>query len=217
MYDIDTTILYLIGDLISGHLHDELLETNYMSPTEAIYATFEYLVSSINTILKETKMKELHIICCSGNHGRTTQKIRNKTGQINSFEWLLYKFLVREFANNNRVFFKLPEGYHNFFKIYDWQIRAHHGDSVRYMGGIGGVHIPLRKAISQWDKARRADLDVMGHWHQYMSDNSYIINGSLIGYNEYAIKIKADYEEPKQVFFLVHPVRKKTLESPIFC
>ena len=40
-------------------------------------------------------------------------------------------------------------------------------------------------------------------------------NGSLIGYNAYAMSIKADYEKPSQTFFLIHPRYGKTIVAPI--
>jgi hypothetical protein len=111
--------------------------------------------------------------------------------------------------------FRMPTGYFNYLDILGKSVRFHHGDGIMYRGGIGGVHIPLRKAIAQWNKARRVDLDVMGHWHTRETSKDYVINGSLIGYNEYAQGIKADFERPQQSFFIIHPRYGKTAEFPI--
>ena len=42
------------------------------------------------------------------------------------------------------------------------------------------------------------------------------MNGSLAGYSPYALSIKADYNEPSQVFFLMDKKRGKTIVAPIF-
>jgi len=44
---------------------------------------------------------------------------------------------------------------------------------------------------------------------------TFISNGSLIGWNAYAIKIKADFEKPKQAFFLVDKKRFVICVRPI--
>ena len=116
---------------------------------------------------------------------------------------------------NERVKFVLQEGYHIYLKVYDKMIRFHHGHNIKYQGGVGGLSIPLNKAISQWDKAVRADLSVCGHWHQRKDFGNAMVNGSLIGYNAYAVSIKADYEKPQQTFFLLDRDRGKTIVAPI--
>ena len=75
--------------------------------------------------------------------------------------------------------------------------------------------IPLNKAIAQWNKMRRVDVDVLGHWHTRLNTREAVVNSSLIGYNAWGIHIKASYEPPSQSFFLVHPDYGKTVEIPI--
>ena len=111
---------------------------------------------------------------------------------------------------------RIAEGYFCYLDVYNLTLRFHHGQNIRYAGGVGGIHIPLNKAIAQWDKFKRADLDVLAHWHTRQSTNKYVINSSLIGYNPFAIKIKAEFEKPCQTFFLLHPKKGKTVEAPIF-
>jgi len=42
-----------------------------------------------------------------------------------------------------------------------------------------------------------------------------LVNGSLIGYNSFALSIKASAERPQQMFALIDKVRGKTLVAPI--
>lgn len=44
---------------------------------------------------------------------------------------------------------------------------------------------------------------------------NWLLNGSLIGYNAFAISIKAPYETPKQTFFLISKKRGKSGVFPI--
>jgi len=215
---IDTLVLALLGDFISGWIHPDLIESSSMTPPEALIKVFELLVGGIKFLVDSGNLKNLIIVGACGNHGRITQKPRYKQRVKKSYEWILYEFIARKFADTkySKVMkFRIPKGYFNWLRVYDNDIRFHHGDSVRYQGGIGGIHVPLRKAISQWNKAKHADLDVLGHWHTRESSEDYVINGSLIGYNEFAESIKADFRKPQQSFFLIHPKYGKTGEFAI--
>jgi hypothetical protein len=118
--------------------------------------------------------------------------------------------------NEKRVKFIIPESYLAYVQVYDQVLRFHHGDGIKYHGGVGGITIPLNKAIAQWNKAKHANLDVIGHWHQLRDVGNYVCNGSMIGYNAYALSIKADFEKPRQAFFLMDRDRGKTINGPIF-
>jgi hypothetical protein len=69
--------------------------------------------------------------------------------------------IAAEFKDNDRVKFVIERGEFSYLKIFDNTVRFLHGDSVNYGGGVGGIHIPLRKAIAQWDKAVPADFTVL--------------------------------------------------------
>jgi hypothetical protein len=94
-----------------------------------------------------------------------------------------------------------------YVKVYNYSCRFHHGHALKYSGGIGGLFIPAFKAISQWNKSKHADWDFFGHFHQMKDGGNFISNGSLIGFNAYAVKIKADYEAPKQAFAIIDEER----------
>lgn len=212
---IDTLVCALIGDLITGYIHEELVESNSLSPTQASLRAYELAVGGIDFLVENGNFKKIIVPCCYGNHGRTTQKPKVSTAAHNSYEWLMYCFLLKRYADHPIVSVKIPESYFNYLDVYGRLVRFHHGDGIRYNGGVGGVHVPLRKSIAQWNKARPVTLDVLGHWHTRQSASDYVINGSIIGYNAYSIRIKADYEPPQQTFFLMHPKRGRTVECPI--
>ncbi len=215
----DTAILAILGDIITGYIHDELMESNYMSPAKAIIFGQELLGAGIEYILKHAKLKRLIIPTCYGNHGRTTVKSRIQTGADNSFEYLLYKTMAREWKAEKRIDWRIADGYHNNVDLFgNYRIRFHHGDSVSYGGGVGGLTIPLLKKISGWNSGspRPANLDVLGHFHRVMDGGSFIVNGSLIGFNSYALSIGASYEPPQQVCFWIDSKRGKTMTGRLY-
>ena len=213
---IKRMVVAALGDFMTGWIHEDLISDT--TPPEALLMVFEQWVSGLQFWLENADLDELIIVCVCGNHARiTSQKQYRKVAEKN-YEWLLYQFLAKWFAQKQqktKIKFLLPTGYFNWITIYGKRIRVHHGDQIRYYGGIGGLHIPLRKAIAQWNKANRADLDLLGHWHTRTIEEDYVVNGSLIGYNEFAQAIKADFERPKQAFFILHPYYGKTAEFSI--
>jgi hypothetical protein len=214
--NINKLVIWLGGDLIAGYIHDELMESNALSPIEASIEVYKLCISAIDFMVENGGFDEIVVVTNVGNHGRTTNKIRISTCAENSYEWLIYNFLAAHYEKSEVVKLKLSRGYFNYLDIYGYTLRFHHGNYVRYAGGVGGITIPLNKAIAQWNQSRPADLDVYAHWHQRLSGKNYIGNGSIIGYGPYAISIKAAFERPQQSFFLMHPRWGKTVEAPIF-
>lgn len=214
--EVDTLVLALLGDFINGQLREEAMENNSLRPMDEMVAAWKVLAGGIKYILDNTKLN-LVIPCHSGNHARVTRKIHWSTEAGNSLEYAMYHVLASEFTDNPRVKFIIPKSYHSYVDIQGFVIRFHHGHAIKYGGGVGGIFVPAFRAIAQWQKGRHADLDVFGHFHQSKDGGNFICNGSLIGFNEYAISIKADYERPRQTFFLVdHKRKEKTITTSVF-
>jgi hypothetical protein len=214
--EINTIVLAVLGDIITGYIHDDLVETNYMAPVKAILLAQDILENCIDLLVQNTKCNII-VVCTPGNHGRTTEKRRVQSYAENSFEYLLYMTLQKYYRSNKRVEFRITEAYHNYLDVYGYIVRFHHGDFMQYGGGIGGITIPVNKSIAQWNQAVKADLDVFGHWHQLTFAKNFVSNGSTIGFNQYAISIKAGFEPPQQAFFLIDKKRKRyTLSCPLF-
>jgi hypothetical protein len=212
---IETVIIGLLGDFITNELHDaESAEKNGLQPTHAIVAAQNFLISGIEFLLNHSPYSYT-FVCRVGNHGRTTKRNRFAAELGHSLEYLMYLHLAAYFRGESRVNFLVPESYHAYVDVYGKVIRFHHGHAIRYAGGIGGLFVPAYKAVSQWNKAKQADLDVFGHFHQSKDGGNFICNGSQIGYNGFAVSIKADFEPPKQTLFLMDKKRGRTCTWPI--
>lgn len=213
---IDTAVVWLGGDFISGYIHDELEESNFLSPTEAIIFVQELIVSGLRFLKKETGLKKLLIPTSQGNHGRSTEKRRVSTGYANSYEWLMYKNL-QSFVKDPGWEWKVENGYFNWVRLFDkFDLRFHHGDHIWYAGGVGGITVPVNKALSQWNKVQPASLDFFGHYHQSIDLTRWTCNGSLIGYGPFALAIKAEPESPSQTLSIVSKDRGKILTMRVF-
>lgn len=209
---IDNLVLVLGGDLMTGYIHEELQETNALSPTETVLWLIDRITSGVKFLAPH--FERITIPCVYGNHGRTTKKPRHGTGAANSYEWMMYHILAK--ALSGVADFQISDGYHTYLDVAGQTVRIHHGDGLKYQGGIGGLTIPVEKAIASWNKGITADLDVFGHWHQSQQNPKWICNGSLIGHNAYSIAIKAPFEPPSQTYFLLDKRHGRTVTAPIF-
>jgi hypothetical protein len=212
---IETIVLALLGDFISNDIHDEFPEVNELTPNHALVTVQNFIISGIDFLLEQNPTIKIVVPCHSGNHARTTKTTRFGTENGHSLEYLMYLYLAAWYRHDPRVEFLIPDGMHSYLDIYGTTIRFQHGHAIKYQGGVGGIYIPVNKAIGQWNKAKRADLDVFGHFHQLRDGGNFVCNGSLIGYNAFALSIKADYEPPKQALFLMDKKRGRTCTWPI--
>ena len=128
----------------------------------------------------------------------------------------MYCNIASHYKGEKRVVVQAHRGQHSYLDVLGYTMRFMHGHQVRYGGGVGGIHIPLNKALAQWDKIERADYTVAGHFHQLVSGANYVMNGSLCGYNSFALSIKASYERPQQALFLIDKKYGRTVLAPVF-
>jgi hypothetical protein len=217
---IKSLVVWVGGDMFSGHLHDDNVETSVLSPIQAGQWAKGQLIGALDHWLEHADVDQIEVVTSFGNHGRTTEKSRIATAAKHSFEFWLYQQLaeIYEARGDNRITFKVETGYHNWLDIQGKKVRFHHGDWLRYQGGVGGITIPVNKSINEWNKAQRADYDFFGHWHQHQRHPRWCCCNCLIGYNAYALSIKAEYSEPSQTFAVFDRDRPvPVLVQEIYC
>jgi len=206
-YKVRDAVVWLGGDLLTGYIHEELEEDNSLSPIETLVFLQKEIVQQIDLMLLDSQLEKIWVPCSHGNHGRTTKKIRRKTGAKNSFEWLLYTQLQERYKKEPRIQFIVDQSAHQYLEVFGTRVHFHHGDEVKFGGGIGGLAVPLLKRVHKWDQVRKCDLHCIGHFHTHNLFGRAITNGSLIGYSEYSMAIGADYERPQQAQFLIDSQR----------
>jgi hypothetical protein len=209
-------ILWLGGDLITNYLHEDNVLTNALSPPEALAYAQASISDGIKYLLEDEELECIVIPCNDGNHGRMSKRMGSSSRTMMSLEIMLYRMLQREFKNEPRVKFIIAEGEHVYYEVYGRTIRFVHGDSVKYSNGIGGITIPVLKAINAWNTLRYADLTVMGHWHQRLVLPELMVNGSLIGYSPFSMTIRARFEPPSQNFSILEPKRFRSIDLPLW-
>lgn len=216
-YDCREAIIALLGDLLSGYIHAELEEANSLSPVEAILWLSERIERMLRRIAARCpEIARFIVVCCDGNHGRNTHKIRVATRSANSLEWLLYHTLSAKMADDPRFDFRIAEGEWVIVDVYDQRIAFTHGDSFQYGGGVGGMSIPIRRGIARQFQGQQIAKFCMGHFHQRQDFGDILVNGSMIGPTPYSVRIHAPYEPRMQSWFLWDSRRGQALSAPVW-
>ncbi|MDX1728140.1 MAG: winged helix-turn-helix transcriptional regulator [Pseudoalteromonas tetraodonis] len=218
--EFDGFILALGGDMLSGNIHEELSESNESPINVAVYKLQDRLIAGIE-LLKE-HFRNVYIPCVVGNHGRLTRAYKAKNKVYDNYEYVLYHNLYRHYRDDVSVTVDVSDEADILFKVYDKTFLMTHGDQFRGGNGIAGVLMPIKRGGYK-KKAKHSsinkpfDIMMVGHFHQYIHDNTVILNGSVKGYDEYAYNGNFDFEEPQQAFFIVNKNRGITYRMPIFC
>jgi predicted phosphodiesterase len=208
---IDRIVIAALGDFISNIIHDDTAELAQLAPLAATRWAGERLRSIIDRAARLAD--EVIVVTAVGNHGRSVMKPRIGTEHDHSFEQNLYLMMAASEKNDN-VVWQVGEGYLNVVDLDGYRIACHHGHGI-----TGNIHVGATRAIAQWQRSTPVDLHVFGHHHQFSwCRGKYVSNGSLIGYNAYALRNRFDYEAPSQSLLVVsHERHECTRAIPIFC
>jgi len=201
--DVDNLVLWLGGDFFTSNMHDAPIA---MPPMVACMYAQDMLVSGIKFLQEHEPNLKIHVVCSVGNHSRkdTWKPVNQSVEQEMSLEFMMYHALKSIFPD---IKWQIDQSYHSYVDIMGMTVRFNHGHlGWRYNQGLGGVHGPLWKVISQtWDNQIPADLTVCGHYHTWTPASlgrPYIVNGSTIGTSPYGMSFGS--EPPAQMFCLIH-------------
>lgn len=210
----DEIVLCLGGDLISGMIHNELLETNEAAVPATVREAGEHIAGGIVTLRSKVNCP-VRVYSVPGNHGRMTHKPQSKGRAAGSLDLLATDFAEATFkgAGLGGVEFYRSASPDAYFSVYGWHVLLNHGDSMGGRGGGGGFIGPMaaiikghRKLVdTSWRSGRPVHFVLTGHYHTSGKTPFGYSNGSICGYGEYARDLRADPEASKQNMLVVHP------------
>lgn len=210
--NIDELVLFLGGDFLEGALHmDTIMATDLSGPISQVVEMNKMLEAGIKYLIKEGGYKQITVVCADGNHGRISAKQHHHSRRGNALEYYLYYNLASRFPELN---WYIKESLLTYVPVYDSVIRFMHGDRIAY-GGVNGFYTYLHRRIYEWDTSMRANYTILGHLHQYTPNRRYMVNGSMVGYNPFAVALGAQYEPPIQGFMLWDKKRGPTVHIPV--
>lgn len=217
---VEGIVMALGGDILSGIIHEELKETNAQHVFDGAMEWSEKIEAGIRMIRKETGIP-LYIPTVVGNHGRLTRKPIYKYRIEDNLDYLIYKIIEKGLSSDPEITMEVSLATEVQWKSYDTTYLLAHGDAFFGGSGISGIATPI--ALGNYRKLRRQtslgkpyDILVIGHFHQLLFLGNVIMNGSLIGLNEYAFERGLPFEKPQQAFWLTSPEHGVTIQGPVF-
>lgn len=218
----DGIYLALLGDLVSGDIHDELVETNECSTLETVFEVVPWLVKGIEMLADE--FGKVHVVSSPGNHGRNSKKPRHKKRSANNADTLIARLVARDMSSSKNITFDIPQSSDVGYAIYDSVFTGEHGDNLRFngtseIGSIGPVKRGTGRMIRQAQELGKPfKYSTIGHFHQFVPayTQGFVMNGSIKGYDEYAKDGKFAPEIAQQALMVVTPEHGITVTAPIF-
>lgn len=200
------------GDTISGGIHDELRETDDLTPLEACRVAFEEESAGIEKLAEAFGRVDVKTPGAAGNHDRDTFKPRHKNTVGHSHDRLISFMLQQHFRADKRVHFQTSQSFDVYFPIYNEHILVTHGDRMGSGGGqgfIGPLATIMRGAqkviMEQAAIGRRVDRVDHGHFHTPNYSGWVLSNGTTVGYSEYAKSFRMRPSPPSQMLAYHHP------------
>jgi len=219
-YDIRTLHVCFLGDMVSGMIHEELIESAQDTVIE--WTTGGALV--IAQFLQELAQEFDTIICpcVVGNHGRMKKQVTYKHKYVN-WDYILYNQLSLMLQNQKNIEFIIPKSFYLMHEIENHNFLLLHGDNIRGWQGIPwyGIQKAAHRLSELLNNPEQfIDYIMMGHFHNSGSldrvhGGQLLLNGSMIGGNEFSIGCMFASNQPKQILMGVHPRKGKTFQYDI--
>jgi len=207
-------VLGLLGDFITGWIHDELKASTAMPPLEAIEFVRRLLTKGLLYLIDEGGFDRIIVPTCFGNHGRTSMRPMFSKAAETNLEFYLYRRLVEDFEDS--VEFIVSKSLENEgVEVYGRRARFHHGEQLRYAGGLQGFYGRLYKYHLEKNRVQSCAWSFVGHWHTFHAFyNIGGVNGSLIGDSAFGSQYGS--EPPRQLFALVEKDQGIASMGPLY-
>ena len=218
---VDTLYFASLGDTISSFLHEHLMQENGMTPPEATIFGQSLIVSGLKHLRNELPNLHIIFIGISGNHSRITKKVQNSNGFKMSYEWIMYQNIKSICENADfDIEFLIPESELALIETTDGKRYIFcHGYQVQSKGTgtVAGLYPALGRLAMKWQKIFKQDKIFLGHYHTCVSIPTATVNGSIIGYNAFALTNGMGFEEPAQMYEVFDSEIGQLLSRKIYC
>lgn len=208
-YELDCLYLDLLGDLVSGNIHEDLLKTNEEPLIPTVVQT-AFILSQMVAILSRT-YPTIVMTVIPGNHPRNTKKKEFKNPQDN-FDWLIGQLIsafLKDYIKKGIVVCNVSPSPSCIVEKEGWRFLLTHGDKFRggSYGGVPYYTIERFRGKEQIRRRRSGGFDFLQlgdkHTPAGLAMNRILMNGSMIGDTEYSQGSSYESFPPTQKFFLI--------------
>jgi len=135
-FEITTLNIDMLGDMLSGSIHDELKETNQFPILKATLATAFVAAQAISMLVPHFNL--IRITCCVGNHARLTKKPAFKNKVLDSYDYMFYQLVsihLHKYIEEGKIEFNIPESPECIIVRSGFSFLLGHSDQIRsYLG-----------------------------------------------------------------------------------
>lgn len=191
MYNIEKIWLPILGDMINGSIHPELVLTNDLLDVPAAVLVARLLIIAILELL--TLGVPIEADCIVGNHPRLLAKMPSKKQAHMSYDWLIYTMVAQYFESYSNVTIRIHPG--------QFGLVTHKGHRYIVEHGYGAstdtlparlremFDSPVYRAATGME-GTSIDCVVNGDKHKALSTPNHKQNGALCGSDEYGMSLR---------------------------
>lgn len=200
----------MLGDLINGEIHEELMINSDLDTIESLILVADYTSQWIRNLSKH--FSEIKILGVSGNHGRFHKKPSFKKRNILNFDYLAYEFMKRELKNVVKEFY-VPKSPFSIHEILGFRFFSTHGEMFKGGTGLspqsGTWGRDIEKLNGVYKSTGGFQYAEFAHFHTPILETlsfsgiSIITNGSIKGGDEFSLGAVKSSSRPAQIVYTV--------------
>ena len=222
---IDKLTIPMLGDMISGDIHDELIKTNLDNCLQQMIRGANLIAQALMYLAPH--FKEIEVSCVVGNHGRMTRKPPMKNKYMD-WDYMLYQWIAAFCKEQSNITFHIPKSYMSIINVCNRNILIMHGDNIAGGGSRTSVTRLLTslRSVVQFRKGLENEIErlngaskkqipstfdsvMMGHFHRCdeldIGTGQALICGCMKGGDEFALQRLGAITKPQQIVTYWHP------------
>ena len=134
--DIPELVVPMLGDMISGDIHEELSNTNLANCMMQMIRGANLIAQAL--MFMAPHFSKVRVPCVVGNHGRMTRKPPMKD-KFMDWDYLMYQWIAALCKNQPNIEFHIPRSYLTVFAVCNRYILAMNGDAVSGAGSMASI------------------------------------------------------------------------------
>jgi len=195
---INEVIIMFIGDIVEGEDIYPTQAHHILCPVIEQVEIGTAILWDLILATQDLFKVPVRVICVSGNHGRASPTVSEKTNWDNVLYHCL-KILISERKDKN-IGIECDYSEFKTFRVKD-KIGLMNHQGVKHAGTPA-----MREKIAGWVFNKKCDFIASGHWHEWKVGSwqsaTFIANGSLCGPNDLSERM-AQETPARQGYFLV--------------
>mgnify|MGYP003643276980 FL=1 len=218
---IPELVVPMLGDMISGDIHEELSNTNLTNCMMQMIRGANLIAQALMFVAPH--FETIRVPCVVGNHGRMTRKPPMKDKYMD-WDYLMYQWIAALCKNQPNIEFHIPRSFITVFSVCNRNILAMHGDAVSGAGSLASITKVLTnlRSVLHFKKGLENELGevpegipahfdsvMIGHFHRVdeldIGTGSAHICGCMKGADEFAMNRLQAVTKPQQIVTYWHP------------